>query len=278
MMEYFSVNAFYLGMLLFACMFMSNVFYSLFCLIWKVKIIEFGLFGSAWFSLHKEKILGTEFILGWLPFGSHIRPLGMLADDDSKAEINQDDLPFALFSKPRFLRYVFYLTPIFVYALFFLVVIKLSRFDLINETSYALNFSFNVLGEMFSGSEHRADFIIYTKNIFEGRNHILFTFLVADVLLLILSIPTVILNFMNSSDKISEKVKERLQILLMLFSLWIMVWKIPRFVFSFFELSQGFIFFFSFLIGMFVTGFVCFYTTLYVVKGVSKNLSESKTQ
>jgi hypothetical protein len=277
-MGYFSVNAFYLGMLLFACMFMSNAFYSLFCLIWKVKIIEFGLFGSAWFSLHKEKILGTEFILGWLPFGSHIRPLGMLTDDDSKAEIHQDDLPFALFSKPRFLRYVFYFTPIFVYSLFFLVIIKLSQVDLIDETSYTLNFSFNVLREMFSGNEHRADFIVYAKNIFEGRNHILFTFLVADVLLLIFSIPMVVLNFIYSFDKISEKAKERIQILFMLFSLWIMVWKIPRFVFSFFELSQGFIYFFSFLIGMFATGFVCFYTTLYVVKGVSKNLSENKLQ
>ena len=82
-MEYFSVNAFYLGMLLFACMFMSNVFYSLICLIWKVKIIEFGIFSYTWY---KEKVLGTEFILGWLPLGSHIRPLGMLADDDEKAK------------------------------------------------------------------------------------------------------------------------------------------------------------------------------------------------
>jgi hypothetical protein len=275
-MEYFSINAFYLGMLLFACMFMSNVFYSLFCLIWKVKIIEFGLFGSAWFSLHKEKILGTEFILGWLPFGSHIRPLGMLTDDDSKAEIHQDDLPFALFSKPRILRYVFYFTPIFVYSLFFLVIIKLSRVDLIDETSYTLKFSFNVLREMFFGNEHRADFIVYAKNIFEGRNYILFTFLVADVLLLIFSIPMVVLNFIYSFDKISEKAKERIQILFMLFSLWIMVWKIPIFVFSFFELSQGFIYLFSLLIGMFATGLVCFYTTLFVVKGVSKNLSENK--
>jgi hypothetical protein len=159
-----------------------------------------------------------------------------------------------------------------------LVIIKLSQVDLIDETSYTLNFSFNVLREMFSGNEHRADFIVYAKNIFEGRNHILFTFLVADVLLLIFSIPMVVLNFIYSFDKISEKAKERIQILFMLFSLWIMVWKIPRFVFSFFELSQGFIYFFSFLIGMFATGFVCFYTTLYVVKGVSKNLSENKLQ
>ncbi len=277
-MEYFNVNAFYLGMLLFACMFMSNVFYSLFCLIWKVKIIEFGLLGSAWFSLHKEKLLGTEFILGWLPFGSHIKPLGMLADDDSKAEIHQADLPFALFSKPKILRYVFYLTPVFVYSLSFFVVINFSQFGLMDETSYTLEFSFNVLREMFSGSEHRADFIVYAKNIFEGRNHILFSFLVANVLFLIFSIPMVVSNFLNSSDKISEKSKERIHILYMLFSLWIMVWIIPRFVFSFFELSQGFIYLFSFLIGIFMTGFVGFYTTLYVVKGVSKNLSESKTQ
>lgn len=274
-MEYFSVNAFYLGMLLFACMFMSNVFYSLICLIWKIKIIEFGIFSYTWY---KEKVLGTEFILGWLPLGSHIRPLGMLADDDEKAKIHQEDLPFALFSKPRFLKYVFHFTPIFVYSLSFWVIIKLSQFDLLNEATYTLNFSFTVLREMFSGNEHRAEFIVYAKNIFEGRNHILFAFLVADVLLLIFSIPMLIVNFINSSDKISEKSKERLQILLMLFTLWIMVWKIPRFIFSFFPLSQGFIFLFSFLIGMFATGFVCFFTTLYVVKSVSKNLSEGKLQ
>jgi hypothetical protein len=277
-MEYFSVNAFYLGVFLFTCMFMSTVFYSLFCLIWKVKIIEFGIFSNPYFSIHKEKILGTEFILGWLPYGCHIRPLGMLADNHSKAEIHQADLPFALFSKPIFLRYVFYLTPIFVYSLSFFVVINFSLFGLIDETSYTLNFSFEVLREMFSASEHRADFMVYAKEIFEGRNHVLFTFLVVNILFLVFSIPMVVLNFLNSIEKISERLKEIMQYLYVLFSLWFMVWKIPSFIFSFFELPQGLIYFFSFLTGMFATGFVCFYTTLYVVKGVAKHLSERKFQ
>ena len=87
-MDYFNLNAYYLGVLLFACLFISNITYSLICLIWKIKIVEFALFANAWFSLHREKVLGTVFILGWLPFSSHIKPLGMTADAAERAKIN----------------------------------------------------------------------------------------------------------------------------------------------------------------------------------------------
>jgi hypothetical protein len=84
-------------------------------LIWKIKIVEFGLFANAWFSLHKEKVMGTDFILGWLPFSSHIKPLGMIADEEEKAKINPADLPKAFFNKPKYLQKLFRFVPWVIY-------------------------------------------------------------------------------------------------------------------------------------------------------------------
>ncbi|MBK8486923.1 MAG: hypothetical protein IPL48_03940 [Bacteroidetes bacterium] len=278
-MEYFSVNAFYLGMLFFACLFISNVLYSLICLIWKIKIVEFGLFANAWFALYKEKILGTEFILGWLPFSSHIRPLGMSADEEDKAKIHQDDLPFAFFNKPKYLQKIFRFVPWIIYisaALISIVILSTSSFS--TEVAKIANYTAEAFRTMFSDSNTaRQEFVKTTKEIIDGKNVVLFAFAMLVLAMLLLTPVTLIMNWFSSEAK-KSKLQKTFGFATTIFILWFIVWKIPKFVFSFFPASQDFIYFFSFLIGMFATGFLCFFTTLYVVKGVSKNLSESKTQ
>ena len=60
--------------------------------------------------------------------------------------------------------------------------------------------------------------------------------------------------------------------------IWFIIWKIPRFIFSFFSFSQSLVYFGSFLVGMFSVGLVCFFTTLFVVKNTSQNLNDNKVK
>lgn len=278
-MEYFNINAFYLGMLLFACLFISNVIYSLICLIWKIKIVEFGLFANPRFTLHKEKIMGTEFILGWLPLGSHIRPLGMAIDEEDKAKIKFDDLPFAFFNKPKYLQKIFCFVPWIIYigaALISIVLISTS--SIITEIATIANYTAEAFKTMFSDSSAaREGFVTITKKITNGKNIVVFAFAMLVLVMLLLTPVTLIMNWFGIEEK-KSKLQKALGFVVTILILWFIMWKIPKFVFSFFTLSQGFIYFFSFLIGMFATGVACFFATLHVMKGISENLSERKLE
>ena len=118
-MEYFSVNTFILGALFVACIFFSNLIYSILCIFYNIKIIEFSIFYNPKFSLYNENVLGTKFILGWLPLGSHIKPLGMTSAEDEINKLEGSDLLYAFFNKPKYLRTFFRFVPWFIYIFAF---------------------------------------------------------------------------------------------------------------------------------------------------------------
>lgn len=276
-MEYFNLNAFYLGMLLFACLFLSNVIYSLICLIWQIKIIEFCIFSNAWFALYKEKILGTKFILGWLPISSHIKPLGMIADDAERAKINTADIPYAFFSKPKYLQTVFRLVPWVIYlatAIISILIISPSSFP--TELGKIGNYIIEALNTMFSNEiQVRANFIESTKQITDGKNIVFFAFALLVIFMLLLTPITLIMDWFSNDGK-KKYFQKALGFIVTIAILWLLIWKIPKFVFSFFTFFQSIIYLCSFLIGMFSVGLVFFYSTLFVFKTVAQNINDSK--
>lgn len=278
-MEYFSVNTFYLGILLFACIFLSNVFYSLICLIYKIKIVEFGLFNTAWFALHTEQILGTKYILGWLPLGSYIKPLGMAADDDDKAKIHQDDLPFAFFNKPKYLQTIFRLVPWLTYIIAtFVAFVLLTNTSFILDSESLVKYTIKAFKTMFTGSlTAKQNFILATKQITDGKDIVIFAFAMLSLIMLLLTPITVIFNWFVSEEK-KGVLKKIFGVVATIFIAWLIFWKIPIFVFSFFSITQNIIYVLSFIVGMFTSGLIGFFATLYVVKGIAKNISERKLQ
>ena len=278
-MEYFNINAYYLGTLLFVCLFISNIIYSLICLIWKIKIVEFGLFANAWFSLHKESVMGTDFILGWLPFSSHIKPLGMIADEEEKAKINPADLPKAFFNKPKYLQKLFRFVPWVIYlsAVFIAILIN-STTSLESEFASIGTYISDALKTMFSDNiQTRENFIESTKQIIDGKNIVVFGFALLVIIMLLLTPITLIMNWF-SDDRKKNKLQKALGFIITIGILWFIIWKIPKFVFSFFTISQSIVYFGSFLIGMFSVGLAFFYTTLFVVKNISQNLNTGKVK
>jgi hypothetical protein len=278
-MQYFSTNAFYLGMLLFACLFISNILYSLICLIWNIKIVEFVLFSNVWFALHKEKIMGTEFILGWLPFSSHIKPLGMAANDEDKAKIHQDELPFAFFNKPKYLQKIFRFIPWMIYISVALIsIVILSTSSVSSEIANIANYTVETFKTMFSDSSMaRQEFVTTTKEITDGKNVVVFAFAMLILVMLILMPVTLIMNWISSEEK-KNKLQKALGFAATILILWFILWKIPKFIFSFFSVSQNIIYISSFFVGMFLAGLVFYFSTLFVVKNISQSLNESKVK
>jgi hypothetical protein len=278
-MEYFNINAFYLGVLFFACQFLSNVIYSLICLIWKIKIVEFSLFANFWYVLHKEKILGTEFILGWLPTGSHIKPLGMFTNKEERAKINPSDLPYAFFNKPKYLQKVFRFVPWTIYlgaALISILIISTSSFA--SEISSISNYIIEAISTMFSDSiQVREDFIKITSLIVNSKNIVIFAFAILLIIMMLLKPTSLIMNWFSANVK-KNKLQKALGFRVPLVIIWFIIWKLPRFIFSFFSFSQSLVYFGSFLVGMFSVGLVCFFTTLFVVKNTSQNLNDNKVK
>jgi len=69
---------------------------------------------------------------------------------------------------------------------------------------------------MFRDNEHGSVFIKYSGEIISGKHRKHFLFLAADMLFLVTLIPDLFLNFIYALPKVSEKAKERAQILVSL--------------------------------------------------------------
>lgn len=274
MMDYFSYNAFLLGALLFACLYISNFVYSLICIIWKIKIIEFALFFNPWFSLYNETVFGTKFILGWMPLGGHIKPLGMIEDEEAKKKIKPEDLPYASFNKPKYLKTIFRLVPLIVFiTALFLSVILISDSDFVLELKNILSYVKNAFQTMFSDEISRNQFIITTREIIEGKNIIMFGFALLIFVMLLFTPISAIVNWYSNDKIVKSKVQKTVGFIVTLLFLWLLIWKIPKFIFSFFTVFQSLIYIISFLIGLFSVGVVFFFTTLFVIKSISQNLN-----
>lgn len=274
MMGYFNYNAFLLGALLFACLYTSNIVYSLICILWRIKITEFALFFNPWFSLYNETVFGTKFILGWLPLGGHIKPLGMIENEEEKEKIKPEDLPYVGFNKPKYLKTIFRLVPkiVFVTALF-LSIILISDSDFVVESKSIFNYVKSAFQTMFSSDIIRDKFIITTIETIEGKNLVLFGFALLAILMLLLTPLITIINWYSDDKKSKSKIQNLIGTIFTILFLWMLIWKIPKFIFSFFSVSQSIIYITSFLIGIFSVGVVSFFTTLFIIKTISQNLN-----
>jgi hypothetical protein len=228
--------------------------------------------------LHKESIAGTNFILGWLPLGAHIRPLGMSTDEDEISKICDSELPYAFFNKPKYLKTVFNLVPWLIYILAFSIAfIWFANFtNLISEIKNLINYLIEAFSSMFSNLADKENFVNTTKEISAGKNIVVFGFMLLTFTM-ILATPIVnIPNWLLNDEKRKLKIEKILGVILTIGVIWLIFWKIPRFIFSFFTFSQSVIYILSFLIGMFSIGLILFFTTLFIIKNISQNLNDNR--
>ena len=275
-MEYFNINAYWIGVLFTGCILINNIIFSLICIIWDIKILEFTLFGNAWFALHKERVMGTDFILGWIPFGGSVKPLGKNADEEELSKINPVDLPKAFFNKPKYLQSLFQLAPWLIYLIATMIAVFIStQTSFQSELTSICSYISDAFETMFSDNvKDRAIFIESTKQIIEGKSIIVFGFTLLVILMLLIAPFVLIANWLTDDDK--SKFQKTIGFTISICYFWLFFWKMPKFIFSFFTIWQSMVYFSSFLIGMFSMGLVLFYTILFIVKNLSQNISSGK--
>ena len=70
------------------------------------RVEKFYLFFDPWFSLWKKKWRGTEFGIGWIPFGGYVKISGMVDESMDKEQMSKPAEPWEFRSKPAWQRLI----------------------------------------------------------------------------------------------------------------------------------------------------------------------------
>lgn len=96
----------------------------------KTKVEKFYLFFDPWFSLAKVKFRGTEYGIGWLPFGGYVKIAGMVDESMDTEQLKKPAEPWEFRSKPAWQRLIIMLGGVTVnFFLAWLIYSSLSYFN-----------------------------------------------------------------------------------------------------------------------------------------------------
>lgn len=70
------------------------------------RVEKFYLFFDPWFSLFKIKRGGTEYGIGWVPFGGYVKISGMIDESMDKEQMNKPPQPWEFRAKPAWQRLI----------------------------------------------------------------------------------------------------------------------------------------------------------------------------
>ena len=76
----------------------------LFARLFKTRVEKFYLFFNPWFSLFKFKKGGTEYGIGWIPFGGYVKIAGMIDESMDTDQMKQPVQPYEFRAKPAWQR------------------------------------------------------------------------------------------------------------------------------------------------------------------------------
>lgn len=88
-----------------------------------IKVEKFYLFFDAWnIKLLKIKYKGTEYGIGWLPFGGYVKIAGMIDESMDKEQMKQPPQPWEFRSKPAWQRLIVMLGGVFLNAVLGIII------------------------------------------------------------------------------------------------------------------------------------------------------------
>lgn len=82
--------------------------------IFKTRVEKFYLFFDPWFSIFKFKYKGTEYGMGWLPFGGYVKISGMIDESMDKEAMSKPPEPWEFRSKPAWQRLIIMVAGVFM--------------------------------------------------------------------------------------------------------------------------------------------------------------------
>lgn len=278
MNQYFSYDAFYLGGLFFSFIIISILINGLVCIISRTKIRELSIFYNYKFFLHKEIIFGSTFILGWLPLGGYVKPLGMNTSDNVKQEIPKEDLPFCAFNKPKWVKIIFKTTNwmVLIISLIVSFILQNKANDIGADIVIIGKYLLVAFQSIFMDELANEKLSILTREIITNRNIVFFAYMILLLIYLIITPFMKIMVWFTYSEikKSPNKVLIFFSGLITVFTLWLLLWKFPKFIFSFFSLKQNLIYMINFLCGIITMGIISFGGILFVLKNIPLHLKK----
>lgn len=273
-MSLFSQNAFVLGCIVFFSTSLTLLLYAWMARAWRIKITEYKVCPGLGPNLVKRKIGNVSYALGWIPSGTSARLLGF--DKDSYEMLPVEDRPYAYFMLPGWKKWLFHVSPLLIWTL--LLVISLFMLsDSGNIAAAAQEMTAYILTgiKALSGSVSKPAFADATKTILQGKNIVPFVMVPMFFLFVVaaaLSKITDLIEDGNTKWK-GSKAALALKFIITLFLLYVMLWKIPSFIFSFLSFSQSVNYVVSFMLGMYVVALAT-YLLLLVVAGITVRRNE----
>ncbi|MCD9014228.1 hypothetical protein [Parachryseolinea silvisoli] len=263
----FNYNAFILGALTITAIYGSNVFYCVLCRLYNIRIMEFSVFFTSGFSIHRAKVAGIDFSLGWLPLGSYIKPLGMAANAEERSQIAPEDQPYAFFNKPGYLRVVFLLvSPVTIVVLFLATYIIGITTSAVPPMGALFNYIIDGARAMFTSQVSHEAFAAQTQQILQGNSAVMIAFLILLVVFLVINIGPVVSQMLPSTDGEVTGARRIVMMVAMIVFMWLALWKIPMFIFSFFSWQQNFMYVTDFLLGLLIAGVAAYFLTIAAVR------------
>lgn len=263
----FNYNAFILGALAITAIYGSNVFYCVLCRLYNIRILEFSVFFSSGFSIHRANVAGIDFSLGWLPLGSYVKPLGMAADAEERSQIAPEDQPYAFFNKPGYLRIVFRLaSPATIAVLFLTTYIIGITTSAIPPMDALFNYMINGARAMFTSQVSHEAFAAQTQQILQGNSAVMIAFLILLVVFLIVNIVPLVSQLLSPTDEEVTGAGRIVMMVAMIVFMWLALWKIPMFISSFFSWQQNITYVIDCLLGLLMAGVAAYFLTIAVVR------------
>jgi hypothetical protein len=267
MEQLFNHSVFITGVFTSIILFSVNAANSLMCLLADIRIVRYNLFFSPFFSLHSKIANNTRFTLGWLPLGCYIEPIEMTINQEEFQQHQEFGKQVLFMEKPIWLKIMLQFNPMQFVVTIILFLMAFFLFIRYNNQHVDANTLFNYIKEIYNllifNNGDKAKFLKHSNMLLNGGNLTLFIVLVF-LLNLVLLTPFNMLSIIFSSMK--NKVLNLVSYVLTFFNCWIAFWKIPIFLLSIFTAIQCILFFLNYLIGAFLSGFILYFITFFLVK------------
>ena len=247
--------------------FLAIIVYYGICLIWKIPIVKFAVFSDPWFSIDKYKVNDTDFVLGWLPFGSYIKPYGMGVTQDSDDVLEQKIIPMPIFEQSKLLQFSFKSTPVLVWLVIFCGLVFIS-----SQFNDAVFYSFleyikAIVFALFESDSKHVDLVELTNELVQKTSSLSIVVLLFTVFSLVSQFISLINSFFNSTeDKSKTLIVKIIRYAGTFLGAWMIFWKIPVLIFSFFSFGEMVVSVYSYLLGSFISGSILFYLSLTLSK------------
>jgi len=167
-MEIFNLNSFLFGVLIAVAGCTPALLWIILCLIYKIRFLRVGFLYPP--SIHTTYIHNTEFLLGILPFGSFIRPLGYDHNEET-SEIEKSDINHSFRNKSKIFKFLFPLIPAITTLFLIITTTNLISFPLINVCEDLISLASLLLTDLCTWNSKSFDtldnlIIKYNRNIF----------------------------------------------------------------------------------------------------------------